>query len=58
MSEEGARELVVDHYRIYSLDRCLRCLNALNLGQKTLCTVTLTRARPAESPGGAEMETS
>jgi len=29
--------------KIYSLDRCMKCLGVLNLGQKTMCTVVLRR---------------
>ncbi|MDR1612377.1 MAG: hypothetical protein LBT97_06275 [Planctomycetota bacterium] len=41
MTEKTAKDLEVRSYQVYSLDRCLKCLNKLNLGDRCFCAVTL-----------------
>ena len=46
MIKKSIPDMVVDSSRIYSLDRCFKCLNVLNLGQKSYCTVVLKKQKP------------
>ena len=41
MNRKTGEKMAVDSYKIYSLDRCFKCLSVLNLGQKAYCTVLL-----------------
>lgn len=44
----------VDSHQIYSLDRCFKCINVLNLGELCFCTVKLKKTKPAEKTGKKE----
>lgn len=48
--------MAVDSYKIYSLDRCFKCLSVLNLGQQAYCTVVL-QGRPDAAGDGLPNET-
>lgn len=43
------REWNVERTKVFSLDRCFKCLNTLNLGARTLCTVTVRRSVARET---------
>lgn len=58
MNKKAAQDLTVDSFQLYSLDRCIKCLAKLNLGQKTFCRVKLTKKKAATLPGEAGMEPS
>jgi hypothetical protein len=47
----------VESFAVYSLDRCIKCLGVLNLGERSFCSVVLRKGGPgpddsrAENPG-------
>lgn len=58
MNKKTTREVAVESYQVYSLDRCIKCLNVLNLGQQSFCAVTLKPVwEPLEARGEEGLET-
>lgn len=54
---DDPNDLFVETTSIYALDRCIKCLNAMNLGQNCYCTVVLKKGARKEdglSGGGFE----
>lgn len=50
-------DLFVEATSIYALDRCIKCLNAMNLGENCFCTVVLRKeARKGDGPSGGRSE--
>lgn len=43
------QDLVVKSSRVYSLDRCFKCLNTLNLGEKCFAVVKLRKENRNEN---------
>lgn len=42
----------VERAKIFSLDKCVKCMNILNLGERTMCTVVLRgKSEPHKSKG-------
>ena len=44
-SDTGGKRWEVAATRIYSLDRCIKCMSVLKLGGNTMATVILRRER-------------
>ena len=38
-----------ERVKIFSLDRCIKCLNVLNLGSQTMCSVVVRKREPREA---------
>ena len=50
---------VTESTKVFSLDRCISCLNVMNLGEQTMCAVMLRKsggktASKCEYPGDGE----
>ena len=45
MIKPPKKELVVESTKVFSLDRCFKCLNVLKLGDNCFCSVVLRKER-------------
>lgn len=49
MIKKPDKNLSVEGTKIYSLDRCFKCLNVLKLGDNCFCTVVLRKEKTQEN---------
>jgi hypothetical protein len=47
--KKDLENLVVGSSQFYSLDRCIKCLAVMNIGQKCFSTVVLKKPQPGNS---------
>lgn len=49
MIKKDFEDLVVGSSQFYSLDRCIKCLAVMNIGEKCFSTVILKKPQPDKS---------